>query len=276
MGISVLILTKNEEANLPLCLEAARWCDDVVVLDSGSTDRTVEIAETFGARVYHRPWDTEPAQRAFSLSLPFRHPWVYNPDADEIATPELIAEMLAVTGDASRPEVCYRVRRKDMFMGKWLRHSSLYPTWFPRLFRPERIRFERLINMAYVADGPEARLQEHMLHYSFNNGLDAWFAKHNMYSTAEALEAIRTTDAGRIRWCDLVFGSTAARRRALKDLSFFLPLRPLLRFVYSYVCRLGFLDGRAGLTYCRLLMAYEFMIDIKVREARRRARGFPV
>lgn len=276
MGISVLILTKNEEANLPLCLEAARWCDDVVVLDSGSTDRTVEIAEASGARVYHRAWDTEPMQRAFSLRLPFRHPWVYNPDADEIASPELIAEMLRVAADATRPEVCYRVRRKDMFMGKWLRRSSLYPTWFPRLFKPERIQFERLINMAYIADGPEGRLQEHMLHYSFNNGLEAWFAKHNMYSSAEALEGIRMTDGGHIRWMDLVLGSTAARRRALKDLSFFLPLRPLLRFAYSYFWRLGFLDGRAGLTYCRLLMVYEFMIDVKVREARRRARGLPV
>src|SRR4051794_7339801 len=106
MSISVLILTKNEERNLPRCLEAARWSDDVVVLDSGSTDRTAAVAEEFGARVFRRAWDTEPAQRGYSLGLPFRHPWVYNPDADEVATPELIEEMRKVVADPARPEVC--------------------------------------------------------------------------------------------------------------------------------------------------------------------------
>jgi glycosyltransferase involved in cell wall biosynthesis len=276
MQFSILILTKNEEVNLPMCLEAARGCDDIIVLDSGSTDRTVEIAEAHGARVFHRVWDTEPAQRGYSLTLPFKYPWVFNPDADEIATPELIHEIQTVTEQAVRPEVCYRVRRKDMFMGRWLKRSSLYPTWFPRLFRPEKIRFERLINMNYIADGPEGLLQEHMIHYSFNKGMDAWFAKHNMYSSAEAVEAIRVAADAPIRWRAFFTNSAVDRRRVLKDLSFKLPMRPLLRFIHGYFLRMGFLDGYAGLTYCRLLMTYEFMIDIKVQELRRRSKKLAI
>jgi len=276
MSISVLILTKNEACNLPRCLQAVSWSDDVVVLDSGSTDDTVAIAERYGARVFRRIWDTEPAQRGFSLTLPFKHGWVFNPDADEIATPELAEEMQRTVRDCRDGEVCFRVRRKDMFMGTWLRHSSLYPTWFPRLFQPARIRFERMINMRYIADGNEGKLLEHLVHYPFNNGLAAWFAKHNMYSTVEAEEALRVIGTQRPRWRELLVANSATRRKAMKDLSFFLPARPLLRFFHAYCLRLGFLDGRAGLTYCQLLMAYELMIDVKVREAKRRRMGLPI
>lgn len=276
MSISILILTKDEEVNLPLCLEAATWSDDVVVLDSGSSDRTVEIARSFGARVFERPWDNEPAQRGYSLTLPFKYPWVYNPDADEVATPSLIAEMRTTVANSANDAVCYRVRRKDMLMGRWLRHASLYPTWLPRLFRPDKIRFERLINMNYLADGPEGRLREHMIHYSFNKGLAAWLEKHNAYSTAEASEAMRILTETKIDWRPLFSRSAVERRKALKNLSFRMPMRPILRFLYNYIVRGGVLDGRAGLMYCRLVMMYEFMIDIKVQEMRRREKGLPI
>jgi hypothetical protein len=233
----------------------------------------VAVAEAAGARVFHRPWDSEPAQRKYSLTLPFKYPWVFNPDADEVATPELSAEMGAVAADPARPEVCYRVRRKDMFMGHWLRRASLYPTWFPRFFRPEKIRFERLINMAYIADGPEGRLREHMIHYSFNKGLHAWFEKHNTYSSLEAVEALKVLRGDRASVRDLFARSRVVRRRALKDLSFRLPARPTLRFLYAYLFRLGFLDGRAGLTYCRMLAVYEYMIGLKLKELRLREQG---
>jgi glycosyltransferase involved in cell wall biosynthesis len=271
--ISVLILTKNEAVNLPMCLEAVRWCDDVVVLDSGSTDETVAIAQAAGARVFHRPWDNEPAQRGFSLGLPFKYPWVFNPDADELATSELSAEMRAMAAESTRPEVCYRVRRKDMFMGRWLRRASLYPTWFPRFFRPEKIRFERQINMAYLADGPEGRLDGHLIHFSFNKGLHAWFEKHNTYSDLEAVEALRVIRERRAPWRGLFSRSGVERRRALKDLSFRMPFRPTLRFLYAYLLRGGFLDGGPGLTYCRMLSVYEYMIGLKVRELQLRENG---
>lgn len=265
-GISVLILTLNEEANLPRVLESVRWSDDVVVFDSFSDDRTVRIAQDFGARVIQRAFDNENSQRTASLQAGFAHDWVYNPDADEIADSALTQEMLAQV-EANPAEVAFRMRRRDIFMGRWLKHSSLYPTWLMRLFRPEKLRFERGINLNYVVDGPEGRLEHDLLHYSFEKGLEAWFEKHNKYSSAEARETLQ--DLGRrIDWRKLRSADPVERRRELKALSSHMPCRPSLRFLYMYLVRRGFLDGYPGYVYCRMLQMYEFMIVQKTLELR--------
>jgi glycosyltransferase involved in cell wall biosynthesis len=274
--ISVLILTLDEEQNLPACLESVKWSDDIVVVDSGSTDRTVEIARSAGARVVRRVFDNEREHRTAALKLDFKHPWVYNPDADEMTTPELRDEMLRVVLDRSRPEVAYRMRFKTMFMGRWLKHSSLYPTWAVRLFKPEAISFRRSINLEYVIAGPEGRLQNHFEHYTFSKGLNAWLEKHNRYSWHEAEESLKSLSQGSFEWQALLHRSSTERRRALKELSFRLPCRPLLRFLYMYVVRLGFLDGWPGYHYCRLMAIYESMIVLKMVEIRRRRRGLAV
>jgi glycosyltransferase involved in cell wall biosynthesis len=268
--ISVLILTLNEEANLPACLESVKWSDDIVVFDSFSTDRTVEIAEAAGARVIQRAFDNEREHRAASLRAPFKYPWVYNPDADEITSPELREEMSGVVADPARREVAYRVRFKTMFCGRWIKHSSLYPTWFVRLFQPGKISFERSIHLRYLVDGSEGRLQNHFEHRTFNKGIDAWLEKHNRYSSREAVESLKSLSLHRFKWTDLSDRSPVLRRRALKELSFRLPFRPLLRFIYMYFFRLGFLDGRPGLDYCLLLSMYEQMIVLKMNELRRK------
>ncbi|WP_342240773.1 glycosyltransferase family 2 protein [Inquilinus sp. OTU3971] len=274
MSISVLILTLNEEINLPGCLAAVAWSDDIVVLDSGSTDRTVEIARAAGARVHHRVQDNEHAQRTYGLQqIEFKHPWVYMPDADEITPPELRDEMLAIAADPDRPEVLFRVRFKNIFMGRWIRHSSLYPTWVVRLVRPEKISFERQINLQCVADGAEGRLQSHFYHYSFNKGLNAWYEKHNRYSWFEAQESLKSLRQGGFKLTDIFSRRSELRRRALKELSFRMPFRPALRFLYMYFIRRGFLDGMPGYLYCRLLTAYEYMIVVKMMEIRRREQG---
>jgi hypothetical protein len=178
--------------------------------------------------------------------------------------------------ETGRPEVAYRVRFKTMFCGRWIRHSSLYPTWVVRLFKPERVSFERSVNLRYVIDGPEGRLTNHFEHYTFNKGLNAWFDRHNRYSWKEAEEGLQSLAAGGLRWADLFARDPASRRRALKELSFRLPCRPFLRFLYMYIVRRGFLDGGAGFTYCRLLTIYEDMIVLKMREIQRRQQGLPV
>ena len=264
--ISVLILTLNEELNLPACLDSVRWSDDIVLLDSFSSDNTLKVARAAGARVFQRPFDNERQQRTASLRLPFKYPWVFNPDADEIAPADLRDEMFHVVRQTSRPEVAYRVRFKTQFMGRWLKHSSLYPTWVVRLFRPEAISFERSINLRYVIHGPEGRLRHHFEHHTFNKGLAAWFDKHNHYSGAEALESLTATPSA--SWPGLFSPDPVLRRRALKELSFRLPLRPTLRFIYMFFLRFGFLDGLAGYRYCRLLAIYEYMIVIKLAELR--------
>jgi glycosyltransferase involved in cell wall biosynthesis len=276
MSVSILILTLNEEQNLPNCLQSVQWSDDIVVFDSFSTDRTVEIAKSAGARVFQRRFDNEKHHREASLKLPFKHPWVYNPDADEITPPDLHDEIIKVVSDPNRKEVAYRVRFKTMFMGRWIKHSSLYPTWVVRLFRPEKISFSRDINLRYVVDGPEGQLACHFEHHSFNKGLNAWVEKHNRYSWYEAREAIKSLEGSPVSWRDIFSASSVARRRALKELSFRLPFRPTLRFLYMYLLRLGFLDGWEGLTYCRLLSIYEYLIVLKMKELQRRAKGLPI
>ena len=270
--ISVLILTYNEELNLPACLESVKWSDDVVVLDSFSTDRTVEIAKAAGARVYQRAFDNERNQRAYSLSLPFKYGWVYNPDADEVTTPQLAREIQEIARDPSRPEVAYRVRFKVMFRGRWIKYSSLYPTWVVRLLRPDRVTFEREINLRYVLDGPEGFLRHHFEHYTFRRGLFHWFDKHNTYSTLEAREATQAL-ARPIDWKSIFSLGSLNRRAALKDLSFRVRFRGLLVWLYLMFLRGGILDGPAGWTYCRLRSDYEYLIELKIRELRRNAQG---
>jgi glycosyltransferase involved in cell wall biosynthesis len=266
MSISVLILTLNEETNLPRCLESVRWSDDVVVFDSHSSDATLEIARASGARVFTRRFDNERDHRAASLRVGFKYPWVYNPDADEIAENALAREMLDVVARPGLAEVAFRMRRKDMFMGRWLRHSSLYPTWLMRLFRPEALRFERTINLRYVVNGPEGRLRHHIVHHSFGKGLEPWFDKHNRYSSAEAREALENLGGDGLPLRGLLCRDAVERRRALKELWFHLPCRPMARFLYTFLFRGGFLDGAAGFTYARLMSFYEYMIDLKARE----------
>ncbi len=272
--ISALVLTLNEEVNLPHCLDSLDWCDDVVVLDSGSSDRTVEIARARGARVVQRPFDNWAAHQTWAArEIGYRHPWVYYSDADEQVTPALRDELLAVATDPARREVAYRVRFKVMFRGRWIRHSSLYPTWVMRFYRPEHVHWDRLVNPVAVADGPEGRLREHFLHHSFRKGMDAWYEKHRAYALDEAREAVSLLRAdGGADLAGLVSRDTVRRRRALKELSFRLPCRPALRFLYMYVLRGGWLDGRPGLVYCRLLAEYEAMIDRHVRAWRRSGR----
>lgn len=275
-GISVLILTLNEEIDLPGCLESCSWSDDVVVYDSHSSDRTAEIAVRHGARFIQRRFDNYAAQRNAALSeVPYRHPWVLMVDADERTPADLVAEMAQAVAGADPDTVLFRMRRKDMFLGRWLRHSGGYPTWFGRLLRPGRVRVEREVNEEYIPDGKLAYLNAHLIHYPFNKGMAYWFERHNRYSTMEAqakLQIGSTPFAAR----SLFSRDPVERRRALKKLAYRLPMRPSIVFFYWYLARGGFLDGRAGFTYSRMRAAYELFIDLKVLEAERRRRGAPV
>ena len=277
MSVSALILTLNEEANLPECLESLSWSDDIIVFDSFSTDRTLDIAKASGAEIVQRRFDNWSGHQNWAVdNIEFKHSWVYYSDADEVVTPELRDEILQVTSDPNRPEVAYRVRFKNMLHDGWIKRSSLYPSWIPRLWRPEKIRWKRQANPVAVIDSPVGYLQSHFEHYSFNRGFYAWFEKHNKYSSHEALETIRELDHGHIDWKGLLSTDPARRRMALKQLSFRMPGRPYAKFLYMYLLRMGFLDGRAGLTYCSLQAVYEYMICVKVKELRRREKGLEV
>ena len=186
VSVSVLILTLNEEINIEQCLDSLSWCDDVVVLDSLSTDRTVALAEERGARVVKRPFDNWSAHQNWAVTnIDFRHPWVLYLDADERCPDDLRDEVLE-RARSGATEVAFRMRRKDFFMGQWLKHAQLYPTWLVRLFRPERIRYERLVNPVAIVDGATGELRSHIIHYPFSHGVSHWIARHNRYSDLEA------------------------------------------------------------------------------------------
>ncbi len=275
MSVSVLILTLNEEINLPRCLESVAWSDDIVVFDSYSSDRTVEIAKEFGVRVIQRNFDNYAAQRNAALNdVEYKNSWILMVDADERPTPELVREIQRVVESDKNDITLFRVRRKDMFLGKWLRRSSGYPTWFGRLFKAGTVRVEREINEEYHTDGRTGSLKGHFIHYPFNKGIAFWLQRHNRYSSMEAGALIKEVQ-GSLRLRDLFSTDPTIRRKFLKQLAFRMPCRPFLVFCYLYFVRMGFLDGRAGLTYSTLRSIYEYMIDLKVKELRRREKGLP-
>lgn len=269
MSISVLLLTLNEEKNLPSCLAPLSWCDDIVVLDSLSTDGTREIAERVGARVYQRRFDTFAEQRNYALEeIPFKHSWILHLDADEIVTEALRDEMIESIRDTAFD--AFRIPSKMILFGRWLRFAGMYPTYQVRLTRASDFRF-RQVGHGQKEDIDQTRigtLREPYLHYSFSKGMTEWIEKHNRYSSAEAYETLRQLEKGKIDWRSIVFAEPARRRKALKELSYRLPFRPLARFFYMYFLRLGILDGYPGFAYCLLLSWYEFIITLKVRELR--------
>ena len=273
--ISILIPTRNEEHDLPGCLESVAWSDDIHVYDSHSTDRTVDIALAAGARVTRRP-DQDPTvafggneaeHRNWGLThIPFKHPWVFHLDADERVTPPLAASLKAAVA-APGDHVAWRVQRRDFFMDRWLQHVQVSP-YYIRLFRPERIRYERLINPITLVDGQIGVLSGPLDHFPFNKGISHWLARHNSYSTFEARQ-IASGCSGQ-RGFSLGKAITARdfheRRFHQKELFYRFPARPLLKFLLLYVLKRGFLDGRAGFTYAVLQSFYEYMIVLKTRE----------
>jgi glycosyltransferase involved in cell wall biosynthesis len=276
MSVSVLVLTLNEETNIADCLTSLAWSDDIVVLDSVSKDRTREIALSHGARIVERRFDNWSAHQNWALkTIKFKYPWVLYLDADERCPQELRDEVLRfATPDCI--ESAFRIRRKDFFMGRWLKHAQLYPTWLIRLFRPEKIRYERLVNPVAVVTGVTGQLEAHILHYPFSHGIGHWIARHNNYSDFESQELFKLRE-GVIKapHANPFSRDPNERRRALKELFFLMPARPLLKFFYYLFWRRGFLDGHAGLTYSALQAIYEYQIDCKYRELLRKKRGLP-
>jgi glycosyltransferase involved in cell wall biosynthesis len=274
-GVSVLILTLNEEINIGECVDSCRWSDDLVVFDSCSSDRTREIALSKGARVFQRPFDNYAAQRNAALAnVTYAHPWVLMVDADERVPAELAAEIAESVRSVNDRVVMFRMRRKDFFLGKWLKRSSGYPTWFGRLVMPGRVHVQREYNEEYLADGDVAHLKAHLHHLPFNKGIDFWFERHNRYSSMEAALTLRMRSAP-VSSFNLFVADALERRRRLKQIAYRMPMRPLMVFIYLYIVRMGMLDGRAGFYFSRMRAAYEMMIDLKIMELKRRERGLP-
>jgi glycosyltransferase involved in cell wall biosynthesis len=272
--ISVLVLTKNEEQDLPGCLASVSWSDDVQVLDSMSADRTVEIAREYGAQVTQRAFDNWAAHQNWALAnLRFRHPWVFYIDADERVTPALRESMLAAVRMPGEM-VAFRVERRDFLMGTWLRHVQV-SAFYMRLFRPEKMRYERLVNPVSLPDGPVGTVSGYLDHFPFSKGISQWITRHNSYSTLEAQQILANRrGVPEASVMAALFEKDIHRRRYhQKEIFYRLPGRPFAKFLLLYFVKLGFLDGHAGLTYSVLQSIYEYFIVLKTREQARGLHG---
>lgn len=264
--ISVLILTLNEQNNLPGCLESVKWSDDIHVFDSYSKDDTIKIAEEFGATVSFRKFDSFSQHQNYALeNLPFKNPWVFYLDADERATPELVASMAEAIknpGDC----VAFNIERRDFFMKTWLKHVQA-TSFYQRLFRPEKMRYERLGHCVSKPDGPVRDIKGYLDHYPFSKGMADWYQRHNFYSTQEAQQFDKDHGDDKFSLKTMLFGKTRnEKRKEMKTLFYRMPMRPVVKFLFLYVVKGGFLDGRAGFTYAILMGFYEHMIIVKTRE----------
>ena len=274
--ISVLILTKNEEQNLPGCLRSVAWSNDIVVYDSCSTDRTQEIAASASARFITRPGQDLPVafggnegfHRSWGIhEIPYKHLWIFTIDADERLTPEAAAELQAIASNPDPRFVAYRIRRRDFFQGRQLRYVQT-SAWYIRFFRPEFVHYERLVNPVTVVDGAVGDLQHPLDHYPFSKGLSHWIARHNSYSTFEAQQILQNRASQEPFSLPAAFFERDFNRRRFhqKEIFYRLPARPLIKFLLLYVLKRGFLDGRPGFTYALLQSIYEAMIVLKVEE----------
>ncbi|NMG19135.1 glycosyltransferase family 2 protein [Brasilonema bromeliae] len=264
---SIYILTYNEEIDIAACIESAMLSDDIIVVDSCSSDRTVEIASRYPVRVVQHAFESHGRQRTWMLeNISPKYEWVYILEADERMTPELFAECQKASRNPDY--IGYYAAERVMFMNSWIRRSTQYPRYQLRLFRHGKVWFTDYGHTEReVCDGSTSFLKETYPHYTSGKGFSRWIDKHNRYSTDEARETLHQLQNGTVSWKDLFFGkSEVERRRALKNLSLRLPARPLIRFLYMYFILGGCLDGRAGFTWCTLQAFYEYLILLKVWE----------
>ncbi|MEO8238593.1 MAG: glycosyltransferase family 2 protein [Flavobacterium sp.] len=267
--ISILILTKNEEQDLPGCLASVSWSDDIHVFDSFSDDQTVTIAENAGATITQRIFDNWSAHQNWGLAnIKFKYPWVLYIDADERVSESLLNAIKELKPDSNSEFVAYELRRRDFaWNGKWLKHAQMSP-FYLRLFRPDKMRYERLVNPVSIPDGPIDKVDGFLDHYPFSKGFKFWIQRHLSYADLEALTRVKDLDKGvTFSFRKALFGKDFTEKRYhQKGLFYKLPGRPLIKWCYMIIVRRAFLDGSAGFTYATLQSIYEYFIVLKSKE----------
>ena len=281
LPVSAIVAARNEEKNLPRCLESLREVCEVYVIDSQSTDATPEIARTFGAKVaqfqYQGGW---PKKRQWAMeNLPLAYDWILLIDADEALTPELAAEIQRAL---QNPDISgYYISLRMYFLGRVLRHGDA-SFWKLSLFRRGKGRYEcRLrdqdgsmadmeVHEHFVVEGNAARLRHPLIHDNVES-LSRYIQKHDEYSNWEA--RVLLTGEQDTELPPSLFGTQAQRRRWLKKKLYRLPGSPVLLFLYRYFMRLGFLDGVPGLIYCGFQAVQMFHTKAKIYELKTRMRS---
>lgn len=254
-NVSVFIMTRNEEANIVRCLEALTWSNDIVLLDSLSTDATLELAAKFpNVRIFHRAFTDYADQRNHGLhNIRYANEWVLVVDADEVVQPELAHEVLSIAAQPSRPDAsipAYMLRRLPVFRGIALRRNLSAACWIPRLLRPGQVRYSGLVHERLEAAGRFGKLRGCIHHHQFAKGIDDWMGRRLLYAQLE-WEMAHHGASPPVRLSDLA-GGTLRRRALLKAIFSNLPARWLIYYLYNFLFRLSFLEGSASLEYIAL------------------------
>lgn len=267
--LSVVILTKDEEHDLPNCLASIKWCNDIHLVDSGSTDRTVFIAQEAGIKCQFNSFESFGKQRNWALdNCKFKHEWILFLDADEAATIEFRDAVYVALNNIDPSIAGFYCCWKMLLDGQWLRRSDSFPKWQFRLLRLGKARF---IDYGHgqketQVDGRIEYIKEPYLHFAFSKGWTHWVDRHNKYSEREAIELLQQS----INWKDVFSVHGSVRKKALRPVVSKLPGWPLLRFFIVYFLKLGFLEGLPAFVYCVNLAYYEFLIQIKLDEFQKR------
>lgn len=268
---SILILTYNEERNLLECLKSIEWCDDIWILDSGSTDRTIEIAKSYGCKILTRKFDNFGNQRNYAIdTATFKYPWVFDLDADERFTLALKAECETVVQKDEKSG--YYCSYKNIMWGKWLKYSTGFPVYQMRLHKIGEIRF---IEYGHgQREGAALRgigyLKEPYIHYDFSKGLSAWFSKHVDYARREAELLLNEKIFNKA----IDGNDKISRHRRMKRWAYKMPFQPLLRFIYVYFIHFGFLDGLAGFRFAKMQMWFQFMINTIYKDLKNKDKSY--
>lgn len=263
--IAVVILTKNEANDLQKCIQSLRWASEIWVLDSGSTDDTLAIAQAAGVNVVANQFVTFGQQRNYALDqLPIKAPWVLFMDADEVATPKFEEAVKNAVSRADLSVSGYYCCWKLMLGTTWLKRSDNFPKWQFRLIRKGAARFTDFGHGQKEADvvGKIGYIKEPYMHYGFSKGWSHWLDRHNKYAFQEALARLEHTFSIK----NLFSAHSSTRNPELKFVLSRMPGWPLMRFIYTYFLCLGFIEGRPGLDYCINMAHYESLIRLKMRE----------
>lgn len=271
--LSIVILTKNEEANLPACIESIQGLNaEIFIVDSHSTDRTVAIGQEAGCQVVEHLWENYAQQLNWALqNLPITTPWIMRLDADERLTPELVEELKQILPQTPEDITGYQIKRRVFFMGRWIRHGGYYPTWLLRIWRTgvgtceQRYMDEHIV----ISQGKITNLQHDIIDEN-QKGLSFWTDKHNHYADREVKDLLSVMSLENDDLLQAGQLSQASRRRWVKaNLYARSPLffRAFLYFLMRYTIGLGFLDGIEGLVFHFLQgFWYRFLVDAKIYE----------
>jgi glycosyltransferase involved in cell wall biosynthesis len=276
VSLSPIILTYNEEKNIEECLKSVcGWVDEIFIVDSYSTDRTLEIAKNYTDKIYQNKFQSFHTQRNWALNnLPLSNEWILFLDADERISEALKEEIKEIISNDPADINGFYIKRRYIFMGRWIKHGGYYPSWVLRLIRRSTAKCEGIgANDYFAVVGKTANLQHDLLHED-KKGITSWIERHNKYATLEAIELLEIKHNREKHLSVYSTASQERRRWVKKNIWNNLPLsvRPFFYFIYRYFLRLGFLDGKEGFIYHFLHgFWFRFLIDVKYEEMRQQS-----